>query len=38
VLSEAAAVSLDLTTTTRNLGRHAVTDYEGSHGFYGLDA
>jgi class 3 adenylate cyclase len=38
VLSEAAAVSLDLTGSTRNLGRHAVTDYEGSHGFYGLEA
>ncbi|HEX2862261.1 MAG TPA: FHA domain-containing protein, partial [Lacunisphaera sp.] len=38
VLSEAAATSLDLTGTARNLGRHAVTDYEGSHGFYGLDA
>jgi pSer/pThr/pTyr-binding forkhead associated (FHA) protein len=37
VLSEAAAVSLDLTTTAKDLGRHAVTDYEGSHGFYGLE-
>jgi class 3 adenylate cyclase len=37
VLSEAAAVSLDLTATARNLGRHAVTDYDGSHGFYGLE-
>jgi pSer/pThr/pTyr-binding forkhead associated (FHA) protein len=37
VLSEAAAVSLDLTATARNLGRHAVTDYEGSHGFYSLE-
>ncbi len=37
VLSEPAAVSLDLTATSRNLGRHAVTDYEGSHGFYGFE-
>ncbi len=38
VLSEAAAESLALTETARNLGRHAVTDYEGTHGFYSLDA
>lgn len=38
VLSEAAATSLDLTGTARNLGRHAVTDYEGTHGFYSLEA
>ncbi len=38
VMSEAAAESLDLTGTARNLGRHAVTDYEGTHGFYSLDA
>jgi len=37
VLSETAAASLDLTTTARSLGRHAVTDYEGSHGFYSLE-
>ncbi|RXK53422.1 FHA domain-containing protein [Oleiharenicola lentus] len=38
VLSEAAAESLALTETARNLGRHAVTDYEGTHGFYSLEA
>ena len=38
VLSEPAAASLDLTTSARSLGRHAVTDYEGTHGFYSLDA
>ncbi len=37
VLSEPAATSLNLTGTARNLGRHPVTDYEGSHGFYGLE-
>lgn len=37
VLSEAAAASLDLTASARNLGRHPVTDYEGLHGFYSLD-
>ena len=37
VLSESAATSLNLTGETRNLGRHAVTDYEGSHGFYSVD-
>lgn len=37
VLSEPAAVSLDLTATARNLGRHPVTDYEGTHGFYALE-
>lgn len=38
VLSESGAASLGLTTTARSLGRHAVTDYEGSHGFYSLEA
>jgi len=37
VLSEAAAVSLDLTATARNLGKHPVTDYAGEHGFYALE-
>jgi pSer/pThr/pTyr-binding forkhead associated (FHA) protein len=37
VLSESAAASLNLTEEARNLGRHAVTDYEGSHGFYSID-
>ncbi len=37
VLSEPAAVSLELTGACRNLGRHPVTDYEGTHGFYGLE-
>jgi pSer/pThr/pTyr-binding forkhead associated (FHA) protein len=37
VLSEAAAVSLKLTHSARDLGRHAVTDYEGDYGFYGLE-
>jgi pSer/pThr/pTyr-binding forkhead associated (FHA) protein len=36
VLSESAATSLNLVDGARNLGRHAVTDYEGTHGFYGL--
>jgi class 3 adenylate cyclase len=37
VLSEPAAVSLNLTGSTRDLGRHPVKDYEGVHGFYGLE-
>ena len=37
VLSEPAAVSLDLTTRARDLGRHPVKDYEGTHGFYGFE-
>jgi hypothetical protein len=37
VLSEPAALSLDLAATSRNLGRHAVKDYEGTHGFYSFE-
>jgi class 3 adenylate cyclase len=37
VLSEPAAVSLDLTQRARDLGRHAVKDYEGTHGFYAFE-
>lgn len=37
VLSEPAAVSLDLTNVAKNLGRHPVTDYEGLHGFYSFE-
>jgi len=38
VLSEAAVTSLNLAAEARDLGRHGVTDYEGTFGFYGLDA
>jgi pSer/pThr/pTyr-binding forkhead associated (FHA) protein len=37
VLSEPAAVSLDLMQRARDLGRHAVKDYEGTHGFYAFE-
>jgi pSer/pThr/pTyr-binding forkhead associated (FHA) protein len=37
VLSEPAAVSLNLTGSARDLGRHPVKDYEGVHAFYGLE-
>lgn len=37
VLSEPATLSLDLTAGTRPLGRHPVTDYEGTHAFYSLE-
>jgi class 3 adenylate cyclase len=37
VLSEPAAVSLELTQRARDLGRHPVKDYEGNHGFYAFE-
>ncbi len=36
VLSETAATSLNLAGEARDLGRHPVKDYEGTHQFYGL--
>lgn len=38
VLSEAAATSLELVPSCRDLGRHPVKDYPGDHGFYGLES
>ncbi len=38
VISEAAATSLQLTSTARALGRHPVRDYPGEHAFFSLSA